>query len=209
MPQRRKNRSSRRRAGGRGERADLPIGRVPRPLGAMQRLSPNNTVYPRMLRLDFPLVPITTSTVVGAISFVTNLVPAPATIANWANIAAVFDEVALVGVRLECRIDVTANPAGIVWAYIDEKLAAAPTLGNSQNKPRLDMYVSTNESPNRYSLTWKSRDFLDLQWIAASAPAIVAYFKMFASNAGTGTNAAGTFNVAVTGSIALCLRGYN
>jgi len=161
-----------------------------------------------MVKLDFPIVPTTTSTAAGALSFVVNIVAATALIANYPNLSAVFDEVSIVGARFEIRVDVTANPAGVIWAYIDEKVAAAPTLANSQNKSRLDIFASTNESPNRYTILWKAKDYADLVWESVGAATASAFLKIFASNAGTGTNAAGAFSVAITGSVALCFRGY-
>jgi hypothetical protein len=174
----------------------------------MQRLNPNTTVYPKMIKLDFPLIPISSATAAGAYSIVINIIAAASMIANYANLAAVFDEVCIVGARFELRLDVTANPAGSVWAYVDEKVAAAPTLANSQNKARLDMAAFGNESPNRYTLLWKARDYTDLIWEPTGSATASAYLKIFASNAGTGTNAAGGINLLVTGSVALCFRGY-
>jgi hypothetical protein len=121
---------------------------------------------------------------------------------------ALFDEVCIVGAKFEVRVVVTANPAGILVGAIDEKDGTGPTFAQLQGKPHIEILLNQNID-KKYSVSWKAQDYLDLQF-QASAVALnpPAWFKLVASNASTGTNAAGTFQMTVTGSLALCFRGY-
>jgi len=186
---------------------EMPRPRLPRWLGT-PNLSANVSVYPR-INLDMPIVTGTASVVAGNIAQTINidntLVPNFAT-----RFGATFKEFAIVGARFEIRVYTTAVPQGIVLAFIDEDSNAAPTT-TSVNYAHADVPLVGTSVDDRGSLhivSWVARSYADLTWDGIGTSGVVAYLKLWASPATTGTQATTTAVLSVTGSLAVCFRGY-
>jgi len=190
-----------------GFQASFPKPRIPRLLGSASSLSAANSVYPRV-DLDVPFVGLQQAIAAGAVSVA---VPLDTTvISNWASrFGALFKEYAIVGASLEvrCQGPITAQQ-GYFAVAIDEKDGTAPTSA-ILFVPRLDVLISTTESPNVHKVKWAPHDFLDLQWTETATNVTSVWLKVFASNAATFTAGTTVANVLVTGTIAVSFRGYH
>jgi hypothetical protein len=189
----------------------IPMPRLPFLIGSATNLSADQSVYPKMVRLDFPIIPQFQSIAAGNLS---------AAIAVDANVLcelatdfyALFQEYCLVGATFELRINPVAVPSGLYLAYIDEKSSSGPTAAEALSRPHVEGLVLSTESPSKHVLSWKARDYLDLQWsataTAGASPAVPCYLKIFTNTASTGTSATTTGQICITGAISLCFRGF-
>lgn len=216
MPRRKKNRGGANNNSNRpknltingpwGSKITLPIGRLPITLGADRTLSANRTIYPSMVKLDVPIVALAPLIVTGQSSAVypldTNLIRAWAT-----RFGALFDEYAIVGFSGEVRLSNVVNPAGVLFCLIDEK-SASPLGPAAANSARLDIAVNNYDTSNHYRINWVARDYLDLEWQDIANNYIPAWLKFYASPSETGTTASTTASILITGTLALCFRGY-
>lgn len=192
-------------AGPWGSKFQVPIARLPITLGSDRSLSAGRSVYPRV-NLDVPIIFTRTAVAAGATTSVFNLDIGK--IDSFATrFGALFDEYCIVGCKLEVRLNNIVVPQGFVCAYIDEKSSSVATLSAAQSAGRIDMVVGV-ESPSRYDISWVPGDFTDLSYSDIGTTVTPAYLKFFASNAGTGTNAATTFDIMITGTMAFTFRGY-
>jgi hypothetical protein len=192
-------------------RMGLPIPRLPFLIGSAQNLSADQSVYPKLVSLDFPIIPQFVTIATGACAN-SQAVDANALTELATDFYALFQEYCVVGVTIELRCNATATPQGLYLAYIDEKSSTAPLASEALSRPHVEGSVSNTESPSKHILSWKARDYLDLQWSstasASGSPAIPCYFKIFASTSATGTSASTGAQIMVTGAISLCFRGY-
>jgi hypothetical protein len=156
--------------------------------------------------LDVPVVFTRTAVAAGATTSVYNLDLSKVDTFST-RFGALFDEYCITGAKLEVRLNNLVVPQGFVCAYIDEKSSSAATLSAAQSSSRLDMVVGV-ESPSRYDISWVPRDYTDLSYSDIGTTTTPAYLKFFCSNAGTGTNAATTFDIMITGTLAFTFRGY-
>jgi hypothetical protein len=190
-----------------GIRLDLPLPRLPRWLGT-PNLSSGNAVYPRV-NLDVPILISSQAVAAGAIAFVSNI--DTTAINNFAGrFGATFKEFAIVGARYELRITNVTNPQGMVLAYIDETSNAAPT-STSLNYSHAELPIvasSVDSTGSMHRVEWVAKSYTDLDWDAIGTAGTVGYLKLFASNASTGTAAATTASIVVSGCFAICFRGY-
>lgn len=199
-------RTSRARSG-RRRQTFLPSGRTPRNIGALSSLSSNNSVYPRMIKLDF-LIPITSLAVAtGSLATALAINPTVFNTPAITNALALFDEYCVVGATFEIRVICTANPSGVIYAIIDEKQGAAPVYATVESKPHVELLIQ-NDIDKKYVIKWKAADYLDLQWSATTATTSNAYLKIYAG-AATGTTGATSAQVTITGALSLCFRGYS
>jgi len=191
----------------------LPVGRVPRLIGSATNLRANNTVYPRMVKWDVPITPTFYTMTAGNLA-----VSLPIQFSTLAGSTfqgqalALFSEYCLVGFRFELRINATANPSGLIIVTVDEKVATAPT-DSVFATPHLELICTNTESPSRHMISWRAKDYLDLDWTSTSSGADVpCWLKLFGSTAaapaGTGTTGTTTCQVCITGSLAMCFRGF-
>ena len=189
-----------------GSKLSIPIARLPLTLGSDRRLTSRTSVYPTVM-LDVPLIVTRTAVAAGATASVYAL--AIAQIKDFATrFGAVFDEYAIVGARLEVRINNIVNPQGFVTCYLDEKSSSAATAATALAAARLDMMVSVNEAPSRYNIDWVPQDYTDLSYSDIGTSYTPVYLKFFASNADTGTALTTTFDIMLTGTLAFTFRGY-
>lgn len=191
-----------------GFRLSFPVPRLPAILGSARSLSADNTIYPPMLRLDAPITPQPLTITAGALAVsvaVTNAI-----IQAWSTrFAALFREYCIVGARLEIRqINATTLPQGVLLAYIDEDSSANPTFSSSANRARLDMALVSNPVDRVYMLNWKPLDYLDLDWTSVGTNTTPAFLKLYTDTANCGTAATTALQIMVTGTLALCFRGY-
>lgn len=189
-------------------RIGLPVPRLPFLIGSSRNLSANLTVYPRMVKLDFPIIPQFISVAAGAASSVIsiniNLVE------QVTALQALFGEYALVGAIFEVRVTAVTTPQGIYIMYIDEKGAGAPTAAIALDSPHIDGLLTNTENPSLHKISWKAADFLDLDWtVMSSSSDTPIYLKTWASTAATGTAAGTAAQIMVTGALAFCFRGYS
>jgi hypothetical protein len=184
----------------------LPVPRLPFLIGSDKNLSAGKSVYPKMVKLDFPIIPQFLTLATGALaqSIALNL-----TLINLGTpLASVFAEYAIIGAKLELRVNATATPQGIYLAFIDEKSGGAPTAAVALDAPHIEGAISNTESPSAHMISWKAADFLDLDWTSLTVSETPAWLKVFASTSATGTSASTGAQIMITGALALCLRGY-
>jgi hypothetical protein len=189
-----------------GLEVSLPVPRLPNRIGSDLRIGPSQAVYPPMVKLDAPLIPnvftVATGTAAGVMPLdITNIS------AFSTTFAALFREYCIVGARLELRYLNTASPGGLLKAYIDEKSNSAPTSASSAKVAGLDIFQVNSESPNKYHIDWKCRDYDDLDWNVTATTFTPSWLKVY-TDANFLTPVGGAGSVYITGSLALCLRGY-
>lgn len=191
-----------------GFRLDFPIPRLPRWIGT-PNLRAGNSVYPRV-DLDIPISPapfsIATGALAGSVSVDTSIVR------NWASrFGSLFKEFAIVGARLELRLTaVSGGQSGLLLAYIDENSSAAPTAAALDYAHAEVPFTATtvDSTGSMHIVEWKAKSYEDLTWDSTSTAGAVCYLKLFCSNADTGTTNTLTATGMITGSIAVCFRGY-
>lgn len=211
----RSKKSSKTRKGARNNRL-LPTPRLPSVslTGLRSSLSSKAAVYPKLIKLDIPIGPLTLSVAAGALSTVFAIGVTASGAAPLGslglNLLTLFNEFCICGARFEIRVQNPVNPQGCVWVTMDEKVAAGPTLGNVADKQRISMLIGA-ESPSRYMVSWKAEDYTDLEWQSSAVlpSPVSAYLKFFASNGGTGTGASTACNLLLTGTFAMSFRGFN
>lgn len=190
------------------QRMGLPIPRLPVLIGSATSLSSRNAVYPRLVKFDIPIDPVFVTLAAGNLASVINI-QITTLCSNWASFQNLFSEYSVVGARFELRVNEVTNPQGLFLAYIDEKNSAAPTAAIALSSPHLEGLISQTESPSRHMISWKAADVLDIDWTPTSSGADVpAYLKLFSNTASTGTSATTVGQIAVTGALALCFRGF-
>lgn len=191
-----------------GFRLSFPIPRLPSFLGNTKSLSAGNTVYPPMLRLDAPVDPVAFTITAGALAVtvaVTNTL-----IHAWSTrFASLFREYCVVGARLEIRqVNATTLPQGVLLAYIDEDSAANPTFAEAANRARLDIALVSNPIDKVHVANWMPLDYLDLDWTDGATATTPAFLKLYTDTANCGTASTTALQIMVTGTLALCFRGY-
>jgi len=186
-------------------RAEFPQPRIPRLLGAAVRLPSGISVYPSV-NLDVPIIPLAVNVAAGALAAV-NPMDTTAMNAFAARFGVVFNEYAIVGANLEVRVTDVTNPAGIAAVFLDEESNATPTSAQALNRPRLDILLNQQTTPQPYRISWVPRDLLDLDYVPTGTNFTPVFLKTFASSA-TGTTGSTTAQILITGSLALCFRGY-
>jgi len=185
----------------------VPPPRLPKLIGSALSLSAQLAVYPRLVRLDFPIAPVLAPIPAGAVAQSIPLQTALLS-ADAQTLIGAFGEYCIVGAKFEIRVNAVTQSSGFVIVYMDEKIAAAPTAANALQSPHIEVLITQTESPSRHMISWKAADFLDLQWTSTSAPGVAAWLKVFASVVNTFTAAGTGAQVIITGSLAYCLRGY-
>ncbi len=191
-----------------GFRAEFPQPRIPRLLGSDRNLGSRNSVYPNNVMLDVPIITTKSSIAAGvlAASIPLDLTKIQAFSSRFASL---FQEYAIVGASLEVRMNNTINNAGVLAAFIDEDSSAAPGPTDALNRPRLDVLVAQQFQPGSYRLNWTPRDILDLDYVDCATTFTPAWLKLYTDVGNFGTTATTTGDVLVTGTLALCFRGYN
>jgi hypothetical protein len=190
-----------------GFRLDFPIPRLPRWIGT-PNLGAGVAVYPRV-NLDIPISPAPVAVAAGAIAGVVNI--DTSLVRAWATrFQTLFREFAIVGVRFEIRVTSTAAGQGLVLVFVDETSNAAPTAAALDFAHVEVPLVASNvdSAGSLHKLEWVAKSFADLTWVSTATAGTVAYLKVFASNADTGTAAGTAANIMITGAIAVAFRGY-
>ncbi len=189
-----------------GFRMSFPKPRIPRLLGAARNLGNSMSVYPTV-DLDMPITqvnqPITAGAVAVSVALNFSLVDNFST-----RIATLFREYAIVGVKLEIRINNVTSPAGVLACFIEEETNAAPTAAKALNRPRLDVLICQQTVPGAYTLTWTPRDLLDLDYVDTATSFNPAYVNLYTDVANFGTLAGTAAEVIITGAIAFTFRGF-
>lgn len=187
-------------------KAEFPQPRLPRILGADRHLGVGTSVYP-VVKLDVPIIQQNLSIAAGALA---SVVPIDTTvIQNWVSrFQTLFREYAICGARLEIRMNNVVINSGLVCAYLDEQTSGAPTAAEAEGRGRLDILCAQQFQPGSYTIDWKPRDILDLDYTNVGTVFTPVWLKLFASNAATGTQATTTGQVVITGTVAFTFRGY-
>jgi hypothetical protein len=179
---------------------------LPITLGSDKALGVNQTVYPPLIKLDVPMNLNQFAVSAGNMAQTANLDISQ--IQNWSTrFAALFDEYAVVGFKGELRVNSCTTPSGFISVAIDEKSSATPTVA-ILNSARLDIACTTTEYPNKYHINWVARDYTDLVWTDVGTTLTPAYIKFWAQPASTGTQTSTAATLLLSGTLALCLRGY-
>jgi len=168
-------------------------------------LSARNVIYPKMIKLDLTLSPITYNVATGALAVTPAISSSSAP--GLAGFLAVFSQYAIVGVRLHIRQLTSSTPDGMVWVAIDEQNNFSPTAANLSPYDKLNIMLTSSDVAKDYKLSWKADDYFKCEWVASNTASTVFYLKLFASVAGTFTNVATTASLFITGSMAVCFRG--
>jgi hypothetical protein len=163
-------------------------------------------VYPRV-KLDAPFKLSISSIAAGVLAA---SIPLDITqVLDWATrFQTLFREYAIVGARMEIRVQNVSPAAGIVAAYIDEQAAAAPTATEAIHRPKLDMVAGPLTVPKSYHIDWTPRDILDLDFVSTATTFTPAWLKLYTDVGNFGANVAMTGQVIITGSLAFEFRGY-
>lgn len=187
-------------------RLSFPQPRLPRLLGATSRLNASNTIYPAKIDLDVPFAAFNETVAAGSVAASGAL--DLTTVTNWSTrFASLFREYCIVGARVEVRLCVSTTAQGVVKIWIDEDSAAAPTANQANSRATLDVAIVANPDGRVYTMDWKPLDYLDLDWTDTGTTVTSAYLKAFGSTA-TGLAAGTTAIMTVTGTLAVCFRGY-
>jgi len=130
----------------------------------------------------------TTTVTTGQIAGVINIVST--SIASFATrFSQTFVEYRMIRAVFKIRLFSSTNP-GVLQFWIDEKSNSAPVLAEAQE--RAVLVVSASSVDRNPSLKWVSSDTLDLQYIATSASATLATFKVFTNNTNFGSSIVAT-----------------
>lgn len=187
-------------------RMSFPKPRIPQLLGAARALGDSQSVYPHV-KLDMPISQINQPIAAGAVavSVALNF----SLINNWSTrVATLFREYAIVGAKLEVRINNVTTPAGILAVFMEEEVNTMPTAARTLNRPRLDVLIAQQTVPGAYTITWTPRDILDLDYVDVATSFNPVYLNMYTDVANLGTLAGTAAEVIVTGALALEFRGF-
>lgn len=185
----------------------FPVPRIPKWLGAANRLSADAAVYPRV-DLDFPISATQVAVASGAVAQVVSLAP-DVVVPNWAaRCGNLFREYCVVGALLEITLVSSSSPAGFVVAFIDETLSTTPNAG-SMFTPHIEVPIVNNPTGVTQIIRYKpGGSYTDLQWSPTASVVARQWLKFFASNANTLTGASTAATIIVRGTLALAFRGY-
>ncbi len=184
----------------------FPKPRIPQLLGAARALGDSQSVYPHV-KLDMPITQVNQPIAAGAVavSVALNF----SLINAWSTrIATLFREYAIVGAKLEVRINNIANPAGILAVFMEEETNAVPTATRALSRPRLDVLICQQTVPGAYTITWTPRDILDLDYVDVATSFNPVYLNLYTDVANMGTLNTTTAEIIVTGALALEFRGF-
>ncbi len=190
---------------------EMPRPRLPSWIGT-PNLRAGLSVYPRV-DLDVPIATTNASVAAGAIAQVINI--DSSLIPNFASrFGATFKEFAIVGARFEIRVTDSTNPQGLVLGFIDEVSNAAPTTTSADYAhceiPLVGSVVDSSGS--MHVIEWVAKSYADLTWDGIGTSGVVAYLKLWASSTAgvgyTGTTNTTAATMMVSGSYAVCFRGY-
>lgn len=187
-------------------RAEFPMPRIPRLLGAATSLPAGLSLYPNV-KLDVPIIPLAQNVTSGAL-LSSNPIDLTAVQGFATRFATLFNEYAIVGANLEVRITDVTNPAGLVICFIDEESSTSPTIAQALNRARLDMLINQMTTPRPYRIQWSPRDILDLDFVSTATTFTPAWLKL-ASGATTGTTGTTSCQVLITGALSFVFRGYS
>lgn len=184
----------------------FPKPRIPQLLGSARTLSNAQSVYPQV-KLDLPISSINFAVVAGALA--SSVALNFSLIRNWTTrFASLFREYAIVGAKLELRINNVVAPAGVITAFIEEQVATVATADRALARPRLDLLIAAQSVPGAYTLTWTPRDILDLDFVDTATSFAPCYLDIYTDVANFGTLNTTTCELIVTGAIAFEFRGF-
>jgi len=127
---------------------------------------------------------VTTGLIAGVINVVSTSVSSFAT-----RFSQTFVEYRMIRALFRIRLFSSTNQ-GVLQFWIDEKSNATPVLAEAQE--RATLIVSASSTDRNPVLKWVSSDPLDLQYIATSASATLASFKVFTNNTNFGSSTVAT-----------------
>jgi len=194
-----------RRTGGR-DAAVIVRGSLPTMASGGQKLTSAQSVS-RVVALDIPITPSFQSTTAGVIA--NSIALSTAQIPNFAaRFGSTFVEYRLLGFRLRMRIlpatGAAAPPLGLIAIYLDEKLAAAPTLAATLDHVRLE--VAANSTTDKiYEIDWVANDLLDLEWTPVGTAYTPVWMKIYQDVANFG--GANISTLAISGAARIQFRG--
>jgi len=127
---------------------------------------------------------VTTGLIAGVINVVSTSITSFAT-----RFSQTFVEYRMIRAIFRIRLFSSTNP-GVLQFWVDEKSNATPTLAEAQERATLiSSAAGVDKTP---VLKWVSADPLDLQYIATSASATLATFKVFTNNTNFGSSIVAT-----------------
>jgi len=127
---------------------------------------------------------VTTGLIAGVININSGSIASFAT-----RFSQTFVEYRMIRALFRIRLFSSTNP-GVLQFWIDEKSNATPILAEAQE--RATLIVSASSTDRNPVLKWVSSDPLDLQYIATSASATLATFKVFTNNTNFGSSIVAT-----------------
>jgi len=127
---------------------------------------------------------VTTGLIAGVINVVSTSITSFAT-----RFSQTFVEYRMIRAIFRIRLFSSTNP-GVLQFWVDEKSNATPILAEAQERATLiSSAAAVDKTP---VLKWVSADPLDLQYIATSASATLATFKVFTNNTNFGSSIVAT-----------------
>ena len=187
-----------------GAAAGIPVPRLPRPVeSASGVLRWKQSVAGQIYNIDVPMqtksVPITAGGGSASIAVSDTNIP------NFAaRFGATFYEYCIVGARFQVFVNGSANAAGCVSVYVDEK-SATPTATKAAGSPHLSVPI-TSAWGEAHEIQWKAQDYDDLLWNAIGNTFNSAYVNIF-TDATFGTLGTTSCTITVTATFACCFRG--
>ncbi len=125
---------------------------------------------------------------------------------DWARYSGLFEEYIIMKVDMIVNCFSSSNP-GIFRCWFDEKSSAAPTA--SQAKQEGVMTFACADVFRPHVLTWRARDFADLDYVATSSTFTPVYFKTYTNNADYGSSAVATPYASIALVFSVRFRGFS
>ncbi len=187
---------------------------LPRQLDTFgQVLSFKRAIGP-IVQIDLASVPFqfpNTSWASGVLAVSTDIINMTAAVNTWSSRwGACFREYRVVGARITARLSGSANPAGEIWMWLDEKSSTTPTSADAQGARRavLPIFALAAGSPgSEAKLSWMPHDLIDLDFTQSNAAASDIYLKTYAAPGVTGTTTTTTATITITASYRVQFRG--
>jgi len=192
-----------------GFKAVFPRPSLPRLLGT-NNLKATSAVYPNMVYFDIPIVAQTVSVSSGAVSAYI-AVTGPSFIANWSSFQDVFGQYVIVGAKFEVRVTVCSSGQGTVFVGMSDEATGSAVGSNLVFLPHIEIPIPPTlvNVPEVQRIDWICREPNDLQFYNMSSSQASTSLQFYAATATTGTGASTSATLFVTGTVRVCVRGYN
>jgi len=191
----------------------IPIPRLPRDLSGQTRLGAKNSIGPVRVNLDLPMIPSFVVSAAGVLAAV-DAIDTTAVSQFATRFGATFKEYAIVGARLRLKhVPQGVACMGSVYAFLDEKSAAAPTFSVTADRPRVEIQTISTASNafvgpdtvKTYEIDWMAADLDDEDWNPIATNYTPLWLKLYSDTGNLLSSGAAT--IFITGTLAFVFRG--